>query len=117
MATSSVVAVLAVVPLLPLVFLLLLQLSLRTLGWYLQGLSRDRRAAITARVRRDKAAVLQSQHASQETEDGWEKIEKAGTAENGKPLQDEWSGVVGFFHPFWCVLLFPDYPICICLRY
>ncbi|KIW31381.1 uncharacterized protein PV07_03034 [Cladophialophora immunda] len=99
-ASSSVVAVLAVVPLLPLVFVLLLQLSLRALGWYLRAQSRDRKAAIFERVRRERAAVLENQPLSQEAEDGWERVEKEGTAQNGKPLEDEWGGVIGFFHPF-----------------
>lgn len=92
-------------PLTPLIFLLLVRLSLRALGWSLQIQSRDRKAAITARVRREKAAILERElsfHGPEaEDEDGWEKIESLGTAENGQSLRDEWSGVVGFFHPFW----------------
>ncbi|KAK7903211.1 asparagine-linked glycosylation protein [Exophiala xenobiotica] len=103
MATSSVVAALAVVPVLPLILLLLVQLSLRCLGWVLQAKSKDRRAAIISRVQQDREAALElQQHLQRETEaeDGWETIEQAGTAENGKPSQDEWEGIVGFFHPF-----------------
>jgi alpha-1,2-mannosyltransferase len=102
MAASSIVAALAVVPLLPLILVLLIRLSLRGLGWFLQARSRDRRAAIIAKVRRDRDAIsarLQSAHHG--TEDGWEKIEKAGTAENGGPMHNDWEGIVGFFHPFW----------------
>lgn len=102
MAASRFVAVLAVVPLLPLILILFIQLSLRALGWYLQAQTEDRKAAITSRVRAEIAAI-QSDQASQEVEDGWEKIEESGTAENGKPLPDNWSGIVGFFHPFWSV--------------
>jgi len=101
MAVSTLVAVLAIIPLLPLVFLLLLKLTLRVLGWSIQRRSRERRGAITARIHRDKAALAVIQEISQEAEDGWEKIEKAGTAENGQPFQDDWAGIVGFFHPFW----------------
>ncbi|KIX05078.1 uncharacterized protein Z518_05950 [Rhinocladiella mackenziei CBS 650.93] len=100
MVASSVVAVLAVAPLLPLFFLLLIQLSLRALGWTLRVKTRDKKAAVTARVQRERPSFIEHQQISQETEDGWEKIEKTGTAENGRPLQDEWCGVVGFFHPF-----------------
>ena len=101
MAASTLVAVLAIIPLLPLIFLLLIKLALRALGWSLRRRTRDRREAITARIHRDKSASTGIQETFQEAEDGWEKIEKAGTAENGKPFQDDWAGIVGFFHPFW----------------
>jgi alpha-1,2-mannosyltransferase len=100
MATSGIVAVLAAVPLLPLIFIFLLQLSLRGLGWYLQAQAAPRKAAVVDRVRAEQAAKAKEQ-VSQEAEDGWEKIESSGTAENGKPLSDDWSGIIGFFHPFW----------------
>jgi alpha-1,2-mannosyltransferase len=100
MATSSIVALLAVVPLLPFILILLVQLWLRALGWHLQANARERKAAIVRRVEAERAAVTEHR-GSQEAEDGWEKIEKSGAAENGKPLLDEWNGVVGFFHPFW----------------
>ncbi|KAK4944253.1 asparagine-linked glycosylation protein [Elasticomyces elasticus] len=101
MVASSFVATLAVVPLLPLVLLLLIRLSIRGLGWFLQVKSRDRRAAIITKVRQDREAIstrLRSTH--QASEDGWEKIEKSGSADSGKPMHNEWEGIVGFFHPF-----------------
>ncbi len=100
MATRRIVAVLAVIPLLPLILVFFTQLCLRTLGWYLQGQTKDRKAATIRRVKAEKPALLHNQ-ISQEAEDGWETIEKLGTAENGKPFTDDWNGVVGFFHPFW----------------
>ncbi|OCT52038.1 GDP-Man:Man(3)GlcNAc(2)-PP-Dol alpha-1,2-mannosyltransferase [Cladophialophora carrionii] len=99
MATSRFVALVAVVPLLPLILILLIQLGLRSLGWYLQTNTKERKEAIVRRVDAERAAVAEHQR-SQEAEDGWEKIEKSGTAENGQPLLDDWNGVVGFFHPF-----------------
>jgi len=102
MVASSFVATLAVVPLLPLVLLLLIRLSIRGLGWFLQVKSRDRRAAIITKVRQDREAIstrLRSTH--QASEDGWEKIEKSGSADSGKPMHNEREGIVGFFHPFW----------------
>lgn len=101
MAASRVVALLAAVPVLPVVFLLLARLALRALGWFLQDRTKDRRAAIVAKVQRDRAAFGESQQTSQEVEDGWQNVEKAGIADRGKPAQDGWAGVVGFFHPFW----------------
>ena len=102
MATSTtLVAVLAIIPLWPLVSLLLIKLALRALGWLLRHRTRDRRDVITTRTYQEQLAWKRLQETSQEAEDGWEKIEKAGTAENGKPFQDDWAGIVGFFHPFW----------------
>lgn len=101
MGTSSIVAALAVVPLLPLIGLFLLKLSLRSFGRALQIRGEDRRAAVVSRVHKDRDAVRESQSAQYVNEDGWETVEKAGSAENGKAMQDDWDGVVGFFHPFW----------------
>ena len=101
MAASTLVAVLAIIPLLPFVSLLFIKLTLRVLGWSIRRRTRDRREAITARIHRDQSTLRGIQEASQEAEDGWEKIEKAGSAENGKPFQDDWAGIIGFFHPFW----------------
>ena len=102
MAASRIVALLAVVPLLPLVFILLVQLSLRFWGWYLQVHTSDKKAALVNSVKQERSETSEIQPTSQEeAEDEWEKVEKAGTADNGKPVQDDWSGVVGFFHPFW----------------
>ncbi|EXJ77691.1 alpha-1,2-mannosyltransferase [Capronia epimyces CBS 606.96] len=100
MAASTVVALLAAAPLLPVIFLLLTRLALRALGWFLQGKTRERKAAIIAKIQRDRAAVQERQQVPQEVEEGWESIENVGTAENGESLQDDWTGVVGFFHPF-----------------
>lgn len=100
MATRSIVAVLAILPLVPLLLIFLTRLCLRALGWLLQAQTKERRSAIISQVETEKAALLHDQP-SQETEDGWERIDKSGTAENSKPLTDVWNGVVGFFHPFW----------------
>ncbi|EHY55714.1 asparagine-linked glycosylation protein [Exophiala dermatitidis] len=100
MAVSSVVALLALGPLLPVIFLLFMRLALRGLGWFLEEKTKERRAAIAARIARERAAVHERQEISREVEDGWQNIEKTGTAENGKSPQDEFNGVVGFFHPF-----------------
>jgi alpha-1,2-mannosyltransferase len=96
----TIAAVLAVIPVLPFVLIFFLQLSLRSLGWYLQSQTQERKAAIIAACTEGKSNAPRSE-TSEGSEDGWEKIEKTGTAVNGKSEQDEWSGIVGFFHPFW----------------
>ena len=102
MAASGFVAVLAVIPLLPFIFIFVAQLSLRLLGWYLQAHTKARKVAIVDQVKAHQAVANES-HASREVEDGWEKVEESGTADNGKPLASDWNGVIGFFHPFWQV--------------
>ncbi|KAL9038320.1 MAG: hypothetical protein Q9214_005326 [Letrouitia sp. 1 TL-2023] len=78
---------------------------LRTLlGQHLRRKSATRKSLILARV---KTEENQSHFAGRESpkssDDGeWEKIEAsaAGSAANGGQADDEWEGVVGFFHPF-----------------
>jgi len=101
MAASSFVALLAIIPLLPFLGLWLVKLSMRVVGWSLESEGRDRRAAIIAKIVKDRNAVSAGHHLSVEADEGWEKIERTGTAENGQPLRNTWDGIVGFFHPFW----------------
>jgi alpha-1,2-mannosyltransferase len=101
MAASTFVASLAIIPLLPILGLWLIKLAIRAVGWSLESQGRDRRAAIVAKITKDRNSISEGHHLSQEADDGWEKIERTGTAENGQPLRDSWSGIVGFFHPFW----------------
>lgn len=38
-----------------------------------------------------------------ESDEEWENVEAyaTGTVKNGGTAEKEWSGIVGFFHPFW----------------
>jgi alpha-1,2-mannosyltransferase len=101
MAISTLVAVLALVPLLPLLTLGLIRIGLRIWGWSLQAKTRDRREAIRIQTARDLKVTQEKQSHSREVEDGWEKVEREGTAPNGQVPQDDWEGIIGFFHPFW----------------
>lgn len=101
MAASSLITFIAIVALLPVLGVGLVQLALRAVGWSLESQGQERRAAILAKVSKDRAAIAKDQVEQPDTEDDWEKVEKAGEAENGQPLQDDWHGIVGFFHPFW----------------
>lgn len=100
MATSTWVGVLATVPLLPLLALLALRVGLRLWGLSLNAASKDRRDAIHIQAQRDLRILEEKQNNIQEVEDGWEKVERAGTAANGRTPQEDWNGIVGFFHPF-----------------
>lgn len=101
MAASSLLALIAAIPLLPLLGILLARFALRAWGWSLLSQSRERKAAIVAKVAKDRAALTAEQDLQLDTDDGWEKVERVGEAVNGESLQKEWNGVVGFFHPFW----------------
>ena len=75
-----------------------------SIGYYLRRTSRTRRELLLARV-----ASEQRNYSSENTEirstedDDWEEIESyaAGTTANGGKADQDWKGIVGFFHPFW----------------
>ena len=100
MAISILVGLLAVIPLLPLFALFFLRICLRLWGRSLHANSKDRRNAILIQTQRDQRVLEEKQDDTHEDEDGWEKVERAGTAANGQLPQDDWQGIVGFFHPF-----------------
>lgn len=77
------------------------------LGTYLRRSSRTRRELLLARV----ASEQQTYEAKRKTEksnedDDWEEVESStvGSAVNGGKADRDWSGIVGFFHPFWYAL-------------
>ncbi|KAL9630715.1 MAG: hypothetical protein Q9204_004577 [Flavoplaca sp. TL-2023a] len=79
---------------------LLLQI---VVGWYLRRRTTSRRITILARVKLEEAQYQLSASESPSLDDGeWEKVEKhtAGSAKNGEEADDEWEGIIGFFHPF-----------------
>lgn len=72
-----------------------------TFGWYLRRRTAARRQAILSQVRSEERDY-QSEH--KKSGDGdWEKLEShaVASAPNGGPADDEWEGMIGFFHPFW----------------
>lgn len=81
------------------------------LGAYLRRSSDGRRAKILEVIEHDERQFAEKQEKSSQdsasskgTEDGgWEKvqIDPAASAPGGNKLADDWSGIVGFFHPFW----------------
>lgn len=86
---------------------LISKLLLQTVvGWYLRRRTTSRRITILARVKLEEAQYQLSASESPTLDDGeWEKVEKhaAGSAKNGEEADDEWEGIIGFFHPFWSV--------------
>jgi len=83
-----------------------------TFGYYLRKKTAGRKAQILDLVEseeKDYAANAKNRRDS----DDWENVESyaTGTANNGEKADREWDGIVGFFHPFWCV-----FTICECIQ-
>jgi len=75
-------------------------------GWYLRKKTQGRRAQLLALMEEDEEKYRQEKgpEGATEVDDGWESIEHtAGSSKNGEKDTGGWGGIVGFFHPFWCV--------------
>lgn len=75
-------------------------------GSYLKRRTASRRHAILKRVRVEEEGVKAFYRRSQKHEDDdWEKIERSGVgcSTNGGQADNDWEGIMGFFHPFWFV--------------
>lgn len=81
--------------LLPFLPFILFEAGLMQLGQTLRSRSRDKREILRALFMRD--VDLDTNVTVEEVENGWEKVATPPL----KPKQDEWSGIIGFFHPFW----------------
>ncbi len=76
----------------------------QTIGWYLRRRTSARRDLIFARVKVEEDDYKSKKRRSPKYEDeDWERVESytAGIAKNGEKANDDWEGMVGFFHPFW----------------
>lgn len=87
----SILAVLATLTLIPYVTTYIVRLTFSLIGSTLTARTANRRDAIYTQYQRDEKQKSDS-------EEEWEKVEgkQRSTANNSR----EWSGVVGFFHPF-----------------
>lgn len=118
---------------LPTIPLSLLRLVLRCVGWFIEKRTKSRREFITSRVRVDEeefqtkrgsgdVSAKSSSSTSQTEDEDWEKVDSsAGIGNNGNggdkeksgrgkaqgqgTKDEDWEGIIGFFHPFWYVLL------------
>jgi alpha-1,2-mannosyltransferase len=75
------------------------------LGWYLRRKTDGRRALILRVTEESERAFKDnspSKSSGSSLDDEWENIEAAvtGTAKNGEKGENDWDGIVGFFHPF-----------------
>ncbi|KAK2783684.1 asparagine-linked glycosylation protein [Emmonsiellopsis sp. PD_33] len=102
-SVASVVTLAALFCIAPRLAAYVVRFAFRVFGWSLERKSRWRRKLIRARIGLDEEEYRsrRSKAARQEDED-WEKIEGygVGTAANGDAAEDDWEGIVGFFHPF-----------------
>ncbi|KAF2117691.1 hypothetical protein BDV96DRAFT_570707 [Lophiotrema nucula] len=74
-----------------------------TVGRYLRRSSQTRRALLQSRADKERRQHENEQPAqTTRSEDDWEEVEAAvvGSAVNGGRADGDWSGIVGFFHPF-----------------
>ncbi|KAK4098241.1 glycosyltransferase family 4 protein [Parathielavia hyrcaniae] len=77
------------------------------LGWYLRKKTDGRRCHIFELVEADEKKHLEEKRRSSSSAEGaedgdWEKVDACTTwtAKNGGTGDDDWDGIVGFFHPF-----------------
>lgn len=91
----AVTTILGLLTLLPFLLLALGRFALWMLGRYLTTQTKDRREILRALLKRD--LDLGSHENVTDVDNGWGKV---GTPPHESD-RDEWSGIVGFFHPFW----------------
>jgi alpha-1,2-mannosyltransferase len=74
-------------------------------GGYLRKKTEGRKAQIFELVEKDELAWAKKAEQGRRDSDEWENVDSlaAGTARNGEEGEEEWDGIVGFFHPFWHV--------------
>ena len=72
-------------------------------GWYLRRKTSARKKAILLKAKQEEKNFQLDEDPSSTLSDDWENVESyaTGSAVNGGPADDEWEGVVGYFHPFW----------------
>lgn len=66
-----------------------------TLGWYLAKKTAGRREGIVERTEKDEAAL-----GGKRDSDEWENVEAYAASSLKKDVSKEWTGIIGFFHPF-----------------
>ena len=87
------------------------RLAAQTVGWYIRQKTAGRRELLLSKAvanRNTKPQQIPKRNVLDEEEDGWEKVDTyvPVTVPNGGKSDENWSGVVGFFHPFWYVIRF-----------
>lgn len=66
--------------------------------------SSKHRKELLAKIKQDEEHETSKTRLSPKSDDGdWEKVESdaSGTVSNRQKADDNWEGIIGFFHPFW----------------
>lgn len=90
----------------------------RCLGWVLLKKTEGRRALLVGLMNEDnKKSIDQSADntsAASSSSEEWEKVQPPGTKAKGSSdsKQQDWDGIIGFFHPFWYVATACGYTYC-----
>jgi alpha-1,2-mannosyltransferase len=71
-------------------------------GYYLKNKTAGRKAQILELVETEEKEYLATSKGRRDS-DEWENVQSHAAVEKGV-ADREWDGIVGFFHPFWCVL-------------
>ena len=101
MVIPIVITSLAAIPLAAVLLLVILRLVLRLHGLQLVAASKRKRDALVAGAKEGNARYEGRQEYISEEED-WETVEgEARTTIGQLSLDQDWNGIIGFFHPFW----------------
>jgi hypothetical protein len=101
------VLLISILALLPLVTILLGRRLVYTIGgwigYYLRRKSEGRRSQILDLVEREEEAWEKEVKDSRRDSEEWDTLEGygGGSVGNGEKGENEFDGIVGFFHPFW----------------
>jgi alpha-1,2-mannosyltransferase len=81
-------------------------------GYYLRKKTAGRKAQILELTKNEeeeweKSGKGKGKGKERRDSDEWESVDAyaVGTAKNGEKGEQEWDGIVGFFHPFWYAIL------------
>lgn len=92
----------------------ILRFILCSVGWLVQNRSRSRREQIVSQVRAEEeefqSKCARSPAQTETVEEDWEKVDSSssscltpGSDKIPGDGNDDWDGIIGFFHPFWYV--------------
>ena len=76
----------------------------RAVGWYIRNKTGPRKELLLSRAEVEEKEFHSKSFSNGDEE--WEKVESyaAGSDKNGETGSKDWTGVIGFFHPFWYAL-------------
>ena len=84
-------------------FVILIPLQLPLVGWLLRRRTKQTQNLILSEALAGSKRASRRPGEAPGEDDDWEKVDAhlTGTAPNGGDASKDWTGIVGFFHPFW----------------